>query len=334
MLEQHHIKAEKIMKKLLCALFAATFCQAAPALADTYPSKPIKLVVPLAPGGTADVLGRLLAQKLNEKYGQSVIVENRPGVGGNIGAENVARSDPDGYTLLFGTIGIHSTFQIYKDLKYNPTNDLKPVVILAETPNVLVVPRNVSLANTAAIIAESKAKPESLFFGSAGFGSSTHMAGELFRFQSHAAISHIPYKGSGPALTDLVAGRLQLMFENLPTALPLIQAGQLRAVAVTSAERAPSLPNVPTIAQDGLPGYAFTAWFTISAPAGTPDAIVSKLNNDIRAVMLDPALQPRLAEMGVTPVPGNRDAAATRAFIGEETRKFGTMISQANLVAQ
>jgi len=170
------------MKHLLAALFTTMLAATTPpAHADDYPSKPIRLVVPLAPGGTADVLGRLLAQKLNEKYGQSVVVENRPGVGGNIGAENVARSAPDGYTLLFGTMGIHSTFQIYPDLKYDPTKDLAPVVLLAETPNVLVVPRTVALADAAAIIKESKASPNSLFFGSAGFGSSTHMAGELFK---------------------------------------------------------------------------------------------------------------------------------------------------------
>jgi tripartite-type tricarboxylate transporter receptor subunit TctC len=322
------------MNKILAA-FAAIFLYAAPAAhADTYPSKPIRLVVPLAPGGSADVLGRLIAQKLSEKYKQSVIVENRPGVGGNIGAENVAHSEPDGYSLLFGTIGIHSTYKIYSDLKYDPSKDLKPVVVLAELPNVLVVPKSSELTNTRAVIQESLAHPNTLFFGSAGFGSSTHMAGELFKYQSHAAISHIPYKGSGPALTDLVGGRLQLMFENLPTALPLIKSGQLRALAVTGPTRAPSLPNVPTIAEDGLPGYAFTAWFTIAAPAHTPDAIVDKLNHDIREIMLSKELAPRLADLGVTPVPGNRDAKATATFIAGETKTFSQMIETAHLTAR
>jgi len=325
----------KLFASTAAAAFAALLSCAAPAAhADTYPSKPIRLVVPLAPGGSADVLGRLVAQKLSEKYGQSVIVENRPGVGGNIGAENVARSEPDGYSLLFGTIGIHSTYKIYANLKYDPSKDLKPVVLLAELPNVLVVPKNSELANTKAVIAESKAHPNTLFFGSAGFGSSTHMAGELFKYQSHAEISHIPYKGSGPALTDLVGGRLQLMFENLPTALPLIKSGQLRALAVTSATRAPSLPDVPTIAQDGLPGYAFTAWFTIAAPAHTPDAIVDKLNHDIREIMLSKEMAPKLADLGVTPVPGNRDAKATATFIAGETSTFSKMIETTHLTAQ
>ncbi|OWT80651.1 MULTISPECIES: tripartite tricarboxylate transporter substrate binding protein [unclassified Achromobacter] len=325
----------KLFASTAAAAFAALLSCAAPAAhADTYPSKPIRLVVPLAPGGSADVLGRLVAQKLSEKYGQSVIVENRPGVGGDIGAENVARSEPDGYSLLFGTIGIHSTYKIYANLKYDPSKDLKPVVLLAELPNVLVVPKNSELANTKAVIAESKAHPNTLFFGSAGFGSSTHMAGELFKYQSHAEISHIPYKGSGPALTDLVGGRLQLMFENLPTALPLIKSGQLRALAVTSATRAPSLPDVPTIAQDGLPGYAFTAWFTIAAPAHTPDAIVDKLNHDIREIMLSKEMAPKLADLGVTPVPGDRDAKATATFIAGETSTFSKMIETTHLTAQ
>ncbi|ALM82501.1 tripartite tricarboxylate transporter substrate binding protein [Bordetella sp. N] len=327
------------MKNLFASTAAAAFaallsCAAPAAHADTYPSKPIRLVVPLAPGGSADVLGRLIAQKLSEKYGQSVIVENRPGVGGNIGAENVARSEPDGYSLLFGTIGIHSTYKIYPNLKYDPSKDLKPVVVLAELPNVLVVPKDSPLTNTRDVITEGKAHPNTLFFGSAGFGSSTHMAGELFKYQSHADISHIPYKGSGPALTDLVGGRLQLMFENLPTALPLIKSGQLKALAVTSATRAPSLPDVPTIAQDGLPGYAFTAWFTIAAPAHTPDAIVDKLNKDIREIMLSKDMAPKLADLGVTPVPGNRDAKASATFIAGETNTFSQMIQTAHLTAR
>lgn len=322
------------MKKLLATVLMTFSVLNAPSLyAAPFPSQPIRLVVPLAPGGTADVLGRLLAQKLNEKYGQSVIVENRPGAGGNIGAEGVARSEPNGYTLLFGTIGIHSTFQIYPNLNYNPPTDLKPIVILAETPNVLVVHPTENLENTTAVIQTSKENPDSLFFGSAGFGSSTHIAGELFKYQSGSQISHIPYKGSGPALNDLIAGRLQMMFENLPTALPLIEAGRLRPLAVTSATRNPSLPDVPTISEDGLSGYEFTAWFTIAAPKNTPDVIVEQLNRDIREVMLAQDLQSRFAEMGVIPVPGDRDANATRDFIADETEKFGTMIKDINLTA-
>ncbi|WP_454727489.1 MULTISPECIES: Bug family tripartite tricarboxylate transporter substrate binding protein [Cupriavidus] len=320
------------MKKIALALIASMSVLAScPASAQAYPNKSIRLVVPLAPGGSADVLGRLLAQKLSEKYGQTVVVDNRPGVGGNIGAENVARSAPDGYTLLFGTMGIHSTYQVYPKLNYNPSTELKPIAILAAMPNVLVVSKNVKLKDTGAIIKDSVSHPDTLFFGSAGYGSSTHMAGELFKYQSGAKISHVPYKGSGPALTDLVGGRLQMMFENLPTALPLINSGAIRAVAVTGPSRAASLPNVPTIGEDGLSSYVFTAWFTIAAPAGTPDDIVRKLNHDIREIMQAPDMQPRLAEMGV--VPGNKDVGATNAFIAAETAKFGKVIKEAHIVA-
>lgn len=320
------------MKTLAAALFASMGVLATlPAFAQAYPNKSIRLVVPLAPGGSADVLGRLLAQKLGEKYGQTVVVDNRPGVGGNIGAENVARSAPDGYTLLFGTMGIHSTYQVYPKLSYNPATELKPIVILASVPNVLVVSKEVKLKDTEAIIKDSMAHPDTLFFGSAGYGSSTHMAGELFKYQSGAKISHVPYKGSGPALTDLVGGRLQMMFENLPTALPLITSGSIRAVAVTGPTRAASLPNVPTISEDGLSNYAFTAWFTIAAPAGTPDDIVRKLNRDIRDIMKSPDMQPRLAEMGVAA--GDKDVPATNAFIAAETAKFGKVIKEAHIVA-
>lgn len=321
------------MKKIAAALIASIgFSFAFPVLAQSYPNKPIRLVVPLSPGGSADVLGRLLAQKLTEKYGQTVVVDNRPGVGGNIGAEFVAHSPADGYTLLFGTMGIHATSQVYPKLSYNPQTELKTVVVLAAMPNVLVVAKNVDSKDTQSIIKDSIARPDSLFFGSAGYGSSTHMAGELFKYDSGAKIAHVPYKGSGPALTDLVAGRLQMMFENLPTALPLINSGAIRAVAVTGSNRASSLPNVPTIREDGLSNYVFTAWFTIAAPAGTPNDIVTRLNRDIREIMNSPALQARLNEMGVTP--GNQDVAATQAFIAAEAAKFGKVIKEARIVAQ
>lgn len=322
--------------------FAAVFCisiftlATTPVLAQDYPSKSIRLVVPFSPGGSADVLGRLLAQKLNEKYGQPVVVENKPGVGGNIGAEYVSRSAPDGYTLLFGTIGIHSTFDIYPNLNYSPPKDLTPIVILAETPNILIASRKLKLEDTKEIIDASKDKSsnKSLFFGSAGFGSSTHIAGELFKYQSKTNISHVPYKGSGPALMDLVGGQLDIMFENFPTAMPLIQSGDVRAIAVTSANRVKSLLDVPTIAEDGLPGYAFTAWFAISAPAGTPADIVNKLNGDIRDIMNSQELEDRFAKMGVTPVPGDRSAAEAKVYIDDETKKFQNLIQAAKLTAK
>ncbi|WP_253272326.1 Bug family tripartite tricarboxylate transporter substrate binding protein [Advenella kashmirensis] len=315
------------------AMFAFVF---QPASAQDYPSKAIRLIVPFAPGGTADVLGRILAQKLNEKYKQPVVVENKPGVGGNIGAEQVSRASPDGYTLLFGTIGIHSTFNIYPNLNYDPPKDLEPIIIVADTPNVLIASKRLQLKNTKEIIEKSQnaTADQALFYGSAGFGSSTHIAGELFKYESHANLSHVPYKGSGPALTDLMGGQLDVMFENLPTAMPLIQSGDVKVLSVTSDKRVASLPNVPTIAEDGLPGYVFTAWFTIAAPAGTPDPIVDKLNKDIREVMLSKDLQKRFASLGVNPVPGSRTAQQSKAFIDSETAKFNNLISDAKLTAK
>lgn len=330
------------MKKLAAALFVLSSALISePAMAQSssalnYPNKPVRLIVPFSPGGSADVLGRLLAQKLNEKYRQPVVVENRPGAGGNIGAEAVARSTPDGYTLLFGTIGIHSTFDIYPDLKYSPPKDLEPIVILAETPNILIASNKLGLKNTKQIIAASQdqKEKENLFFGSAGFGSGTHIAGELFKYQSKTNITHVPYKGSGPALIDLVGGQLDIMFESFPTALPLIKSGEVTPIAVTGEKRMKSLPDVPTIAEDGLPGYAFTAWFVISAPAGTPESIIEKLNTDIREIMLSQDLDDKFTQMGIIPVPGNRTSKASKAYIDKQTEQFKTLIREAKLTAK
>ncbi len=317
----------------LMFIFASLF---QPAIAQDYPTKAIRLVVPFAPGGTADVLGRILAQKLNEKYGQPVVVENKPGVGGNIGAEMVSRASPDGYTLLFGTIGIHSTFNIYPNLNYSPPKDLEPISIVADTPNVLIASKRLPFKDTKDVIERSKntTDDKSLFYGSAGFGSSTHIAGELFKYESHTNISHVPYKGSGPALTDLMGGQLDIMFENLPTAMPLIKSGDVKVLSVTSEKRVNSLPDVPTISEDGLPGYVFTAWFTIAAPAGTPKNIVDKLNKDIQEVMLSKDLKERFAGLGVNPVPESRTADQSKDFIAKETAKFNNLISDAKLTAK
>lgn len=322
------------MKKLLACLaigLLANVPGASFAKSPSYPDRPIYLVVPLSAGGTADILGRLIAQKLSEKYNVNVVVENKEGAGGNIGAEYVAHSKPDGYTLLLGTMGIHATYKIYHHLSYDPSKDLVPAVVLADTPNVLVVPKDSPYHTTQEIIDAAKAKPGILTFGSAGFGTSTHMSGELFKYEAKVNIQHIPYKGSAPADTDLVAGRLNMVFENLPGALPFIQAGSMRAIAVTGDQRASQLPNVPTIAQSGVPGYVFTAWMTVAAPSGTPAAIVDKLNKDITAIMMDPAMKPKLDSLGVNPVPGHRDVAQTKAYINAQRIEFSKLIEDAHL---
>ncbi len=311
---------------------AAIAVHCAPAGAQAYPAKPIRLVVPFAAGGTADVLGRAIGQELSRAYGQPVVVENRGGAGGNLGAEAVAKSTPDGYTLLLGTIGIHAAYKIYPALGYDPARDLQPVNLLAELPNVLIVNPGFPVQSVKEFIAYATARPGQVFFGSAGNGSSTHMAGELFKQVAGVDLKHVPYKGSSVALTDLVAGQIQSMFENLPTAVPMIKAGKVRALGVTSRERSASLPEVPSIAESGLPGYAFTAWFTLAAPRGVPAAIVNKLNGDINTIMHSAVLAPRWAQLGVLPMSGS--AANAEAYFAAETKKWTGVIESANLRIQ
>jgi tripartite-type tricarboxylate transporter receptor subunit TctC len=304
---------------------ASVFC--ATAFAQSYPAKPIRLIVPFAPGGTADVLGRILGQQLSQLYGQPVVVENKPGAAGNLGAEAVAKSSPDGYTLMVGTIGIHAAYKIYSHLNYDPSRDLQPVSLLAEFPNLLIVNPALPVHTLKEFMAA--AKQGELFFGSAGFGSSTHMAGELFKHVSGLNLKHVPYKGSGPALADLIGGQIQVMFENLPTALPMVKSGKARAIGVTSRTRNPSLPDVPSIAEAGLPAYDFTAWFTVAAPRGMPPEILNKLNADINNVMRSAALAPKWQELGVTPMGGTVNSAET--FIAAETQKWNNVIASAHL---
>lgn len=304
---------------------ASVFC--ATAFAQSYPAKPIRLIVPFAPGGSADLLGRILGQQLSQLYGQPVVVENKPGAAGNLGAEAVAKSSPDGYTLMVGTIGIHAAYKIYSHLNYDPSRDLQPVSLLAEFPNVLVVNPALPVRTLKEFMAA--AQPGELFFGSAGFGSSTHMAGELFKYVSGLNLKHVPYKGSGPAMADLISGQIQVMFENMPTVVPLIKSGMVRAIGVTSRTRNPSLPGTPSIAEAGLPAYDCTAWFTIAAPRGIPPEILNKLNADINNVMRSAALAPKWQELGVTPMGGTVSSAET--FIAAETQKWNNVIASAHL---
>ena len=297
--------------------------------AQSFPAKPIKLLVPFAAGGTADVLARVIGQELSKTYGQAVVVENRGGAGGNLGAEAVAKSPADGYTLLLGTIGIHAAYRIYPSLGYDPAKDLQAVNLLAELPNILIVNPGFPAQTLKEFMAIAGAKPGQIFFGSAGSGSSTHMAGELFKQVSKLDLKHVPYKGSSMALTDVVSGQIQSMFENLPTAVPMVRSGKVRALGVTSKERSPSLPNVPSIEEAGLPGYAFTAWFTIAAPRGVPAPVLHKLNADINTVLHSPMLAPKWAELGVLPMSGT--PASAEAYFAAETKKWTAVIEAAHL---
>ncbi|MEP7330414.1 MAG: tripartite tricarboxylate transporter substrate binding protein [Betaproteobacteria bacterium] len=269
-------------------------------LAQTsYPSKPIRLVVPFPAGGTTDILARAAAQKLTVSTGQPVVVDNRPGAGGNIGAELVAKAAPDGYTLLMGTVGTHAINpSLYARMPYDHQRDFAPVILVAGVPNVLVINPAVPANSVQELIAYGKANPGKLNFASSGSGTSIHLAGELFKTMSGVQMTHIPYKGSSPAIADLLRGQVQIMFDNLPSALPQIKAGKLKALAVTSAQRAPALPDVPTIAEAGLPGFEATSWFGILAPAGTPKDVIAKLNTEVAKWLATPEARDKLAAQG------------------------------------
>ena len=305
---------------------AATLVAATPAFAQAdYPSKPIRLVVPFPPGGTTDILARAVAQKLTEDWHQQVIVDNRPGAGGNIGADLVAKSAPDGYTLLMGTIGTQAINpSLYARMPYDAQKDFAPVILVAGVPNVLEVNPALPVHTVQELIAYAKANPGKLNFASSGNGTSIHLSGELFKSMTGVQMTHVPYKGSAPALADLAGGQVQLMFDNLPSSLGLIKGGKLRAIAVTSAQRSPALPDIPTIAESGLPAYEATAWFGVLAPAKTPPAIVDKLNAAIGAWLSSPEGKDKLASQGAAAAGGS--AADFTRFIASETTKWAKVV--------
>ena len=312
------------------ALGLAAAVAGAVALAQgSYPARPIRIVVPFPAGGTADVLGRVVAQRLGAAYGHNVFVDNRPGASGHVGAEQVARSAGDGYTLMIGTIGIHAAYSIYRRLNYNPATELQPVMALAELPNVLVVHPSLPARDVREFLTLAKSRPGELHFGSAGPGSSTHMVAELFKLASGADLTHVPYKGSAPALTDLVGGQIQLMFENLPTALPLLQAGRIRALGVTAARRAPSLPQVPTIDEAGVRGYSATSWFTLAAPRAVPAPLIDKINADVHRVLTAPDASEDFRKQSITLIAGT--PAEANVFFASETQKWTRVINAANI---
>jgi tripartite-type tricarboxylate transporter receptor subunit TctC len=276
---------------------AITACIASGAFAQAYPNHSIRLVVPFPAGGTTDILARDVAKKLTDTLGQSVVVDNRPGAGGNIGADIVAKAPPDGYTLLMGTVGTHAINpSLYAKMPYDHIKDFVPVVLVAGVPNVLVVNPSVPVNSVADLIKLAKSKPGAINFASSGSGTSIHLSGELFKTMTGVDMTHVPYKGSSPALTDLMGGQVQIMFDNLPSSLALMKSGKLRAVAVTSLKRAPALPDVPTISESGVPGFEASSWFGILAPAGTPAPIVAKLNAEVNKWLQSPEKEQLLAQ--------------------------------------
>jgi tripartite-type tricarboxylate transporter receptor subunit TctC len=297
------------------------------AMAQTYPSRPVKIVVPFPAGGSNDIVARVLAQKLTERNGQSFFVENRGGAGGNIGAEAVASSEPDGYTLLpTAPPPLTINAALYKDMRYDPSGAFAPVALIASVPIVLAMHPSLGINSVQELIARAKAKPGTVFFGSSGNGSTNHLAGELLKSMTGIDIVHVPYKGAAPAMNDLVAGHIPMMFDNIPAVLPQVRAKTINAIAVAGSRRASALPDVPTVAESGVPGFDASAWFGLVAPAKTPAPILAKLESDVETVLKMPDVQKRFDELGAEP--GAVSGADFGKFLANETTKWTKIIRE------
>jgi tripartite-type tricarboxylate transporter receptor subunit TctC len=294
-----------------------------------WPSRPVRIVVPFAAAGTTDILARALAPELGRAFGQTFVVDNKPGAGGNLGAAEVAKAAPDGYTLLMGTVGTHGiNASVYPKLPYDPIKDFAPITLVAGVPNVLVMnpakAQALGISSVADLIRYARANPGKLNMASSGNGTSIHLSGELFKAMTGSYMVHFPYRGSGPALLDLIGGTMDLMFDNLPSALPQIKAGRLKAFAVTSAKRSAAVPELPTMAEAGVPGYEASSWFGLLAPAGTPPDIVNRLQQESAKALGSPALKERLLAQGAIPV-GDTPAEFAR-HIAAETKKWAQVV--------
>ena len=293
--------------------------------AQEYPTKPIRLVVPFPPAGTVDPLTRMLAEQLIKQLGQNVVIENRPGANGNVGAAEAVRATPDGYTILTASSGLLATNPaLYKQMPFNPIKDLVPIALYANVPNILVVHPSIPATSLADFTRHVKANPGRLNFGSSGNGSSMHLAGELYRKMSETQMTHIPYVQVGQATTDLLGGQLQLMFQLVPGIAQHVRAGSVRPIAVLAAKRIASLPDVPTTAEAGMPGLESSAWFGILAPVGTPRAIIERLNRDINIALKEPSIVKRYTDLGATPLGGT--PAEFAKYLDEETKKWAEVV--------
>ncbi len=316
--------------KLTAALLVTTALAAGlPAGAQTYPSGPMRIVVPFPPGGGTDILARVLGQKLTESWGQPVVVDNRAGASGTVGTAAVAKSPPDGQTMLIVPAGYAGNPSLYKRLPYDHTRDLAPVSCLASGPLTMVVHPSLPARSIKEFIAFGRARPGELNFGSSGAGTLPHLSAELFSSMSGIKMAHIPYKGAGAAVTDLLAGRVPVYFMNILQSLQLIKSGRLRALGVTTPERSPIAPDIPTIAESGLKGYDMTNWYGLLVPAGTPGPVIAKLNAEVARILNLPELKSRLAEDGMTVVASTPEQFT--AFLARETAKFTRVIEAAGI---
>lgn len=323
----------RLTQKLITAVACAATLVAAPAVAataaDGYPNKPIKIIVPFPPGGTTGTLIRVIAPKLHNALGQPVVIENKGGAAATLGADFVAKAAPDGYTLLVGAAHHTIAQSVFPKLPYHFGTDLAPVTMLALVPNVLVVTASVPATSAKDFVALTKASPGKYNYGSAGPGSAHHLIGEMFKLETGASLVHIPYKGSGPAVADLLGGHVSAMFDTVTSALPHIKAGKTRALAVTTAKRSSALPDVPTLAEAGVSGIDVGTWFGLMAPAATPAPILAKLNTQVIAILSDPAVRKQLLDQGIEPLTST--PAEMKARIDKELKDFGSLAKRAKL---
>jgi len=305
----------------------------AAAAADAYPARPIRFVVAFPPGGGTDIIARSIAQKLAERLAQQVVVDNRPGAGGNIGTDIVAKSAPDGYTMLMGSAGpLAINASLFASMPFDPVRDLAPVTLAASTPNVLVVHPSLRAATVKELIALARTRPGEINFASSGHGTPAHLAGELFNSMAGVKLVHVPYKGAAPALADLLGGQVQLMFSTMPPALPHVKDGKLRALAVTSLKRSRATPDLPTVDEAALPGFEANTWHGVVLPAGTPPAIIARLNREIVAILHLHEVVERLSSQGAEPVGSTPEEFA--AYIRSETVKWAKVVRESGAKAE
>jgi len=317
--------ASATRRRVLGALGAGLLAVSSLAQAQTssYPSQPVTLVVPFATGGTTSILARLLADKVSQGLGQTVVVENKPGAGGNIGMDHVARAKPDGYTLLMGPIGLAINPALYTNMTFDPIKDLEPIGLYGGVPNLLVVHPSLPVKSVAELVAYAKANPNKLNYASNGNGTSSHLAAEMLKSEAGIEMTHIPYKGGGPAMQDLIGGQVDMLFDQMPAVLPQVEAKTVVALGVSSAERSNSAPDIPAIAES-IPGFDLVVWFGWLAPKGTPDEVIQRINKEMNKALADPDFQARLASMGVTPMPSTPDEFYQ--FMVSETERWGKVV--------
>jgi tripartite-type tricarboxylate transporter receptor subunit TctC len=319
------------MRGCVNGAIGVALCASVCAAVAAYPERPIRLVVPVAAGGGNDIVARMIAQKMTESWGRQVVVDNRPGAATAIGAEIVARAAPDGYTVMLVSVSFAINASVAARLPFDSVKDFAPVTLAARVPQILVVHPALPVTSVSELIALAKQRPGQINYASAGSGSSTHLAMELLLDKAGIALNHVPYKGTAPALTDLLAGQVQVMFDAIPPSLPHIRSGRIRPIAVGSAERTAAMPDLPTVAEAGVPGYAFTSWFGIFAPAGTPRAVIDRLNQEIVRIVRLPDIRERLLVMGVEPLGSTPDELGRH--LASEIRQWSDIVQRRHLRA-